>query len=245
MVRVFGGRAVNSAYSTDGGSTWTPFRRAPRHSMYGKIAVSPDAKTIVWTAASGPWSGPSRVAHVTHDRGESWQACRGLKPGWHVISDRVNPQHFYAFSPRQGHIYMSADAENSFHRMNHQFPRGSASLRSVPGQAGDLWLASSHGLYHCRALGAEVSRISAIDSATRIGFGRAAPGLSYPAIFIVGTMNGVYGIYRSDDTGATWTRINDYQHQFFTIDAITGDPRIYGRVYLGTSGRGIIYGDRA
>ena len=245
MVRVFGGRAVNGAFSTDGGSTWTPFRRAPRHSMYGKIAVSPDAKTIVWTAASGPWSGPSRVAHVTHDRGESWQACRGLKPGWHVISDRVNPQHFYAFSPRQGHIYMSADAGNSFHRMNRQFPRGSASLRSVPGQAGDLWLASSHGLYHCRALGAEVSRISAIDSATRIGFGRAAPGVSYPAIFIVGKVNGIYGIYRSDDTGATWTRINDYQHQFFTIDAITGDPRIYGRVYLGTSGRGIIYGDRA
>ena len=245
MVRVFGGRPANGAYSTDGGSTWTPFRRGPRHGMYGKIAVSPDAKTIVWTAAPGAWSGPSRVAHVTHDRGESWKTCRGLKPGWHVISDRVDPQHFYAFDPQQGHIYVSADAGNSFRRMNRQFPRGTAVLRSAPGQAGDLWLASSHGLFYCGAFGAAVSRISNIDSANQVGFGRAAPGLSYPAIFIAGTVNGVYGIYRSDDGGATWIRINDYQHQFFTIDAITGDPRIYGRVYLGTSGRGIVYGDKA
>ena len=40
-------------------------------------------------------------------------------------------------------------------------------------------------------------------------------------------------------------RINDDQHQWGRAGdtAITGDPRIYGRVYIGTNGRGIIYGD--
>jgi photosystem II stability/assembly factor-like uncharacterized protein len=59
----------------------------------------------------------------------------------------------------------------------------------------------------------------------------------------VGTVTGIYGIFRSDDAGITWTRINDDAHQFGSLDVIAGDPRIYGRVYLGTSGRGILYGD--
>jgi len=48
-----------------------------------------------------------------------------------------------------------------------------------------------------------------------------------------------------DDAGLSWVRINDDKHQYGNIgEAITGDPRIYGRVYIGTNGRGIIYGDR-
>jgi photosystem II stability/assembly factor-like uncharacterized protein len=56
-------------------------------------------------------------------------------------------------------------------------------------------------------------------------------------------VGGVYGIFRSNDAGVTWTRINDNNHQFGMLSVITGDPRIYGRVYLGTSGRGILHGD--
>lgn len=41
-----------------------------------------------------------------------------------------------------------------------------------------------------------------------------------------------------------WVRINDDQHQYGTTNsAITGDPRIFGRVYVGTNGYGIVYGD--
>ena len=49
-------------------------------------------------------------------------------------------------------------------------------------------------------------------------------------------------LYRSDDQGATWTAIDDKYHKFGTVDIVIGDPCIYSRVYLGTSGRGIVYG---
>ena len=88
-------------------------------------------------------------------------------------------------------------------------------------------------------------RVKTIGEVYALGFGRAAPGRSYPAIYVAGKIGSVQGFFRSDDTGKTWTRINDDRHQFGQINVITGDPRIYGRVYVGTGGRGILYGDPA
>ena len=50
-------------------------------------------------------------------------------------------------------------------------------------------------------------------------------------------------VVRSDDKGATWVRINDDQHQWGFCTVIIGDPRVPGRVYIGTGGRGIIMGE--
>ena len=76
-----------------------------------------------------------------------------------------------------------------------------------------------------------------------LGFGKAADGKKYPALYLIGKIGDVVGFFRSDDAGATWVRINDDQHQYGFCTVITGDPRVYGRVYMGTGGRGIIYGE--
>ena len=83
------------------------------------------------------------------------------------------------------------------------------------------------------------------SEASNIGFDKAATGQNYMAIYSSGAVvDGVTGVYRSTDAGATWVRINDDAHQYGNLqEYITGDPRIYGRVYYGTNGRGIIYGD--
>jgi len=73
--------------------------------------------------------------------------------------------------------------------------------------------------------------------------GKAAPHAKLPALYLVGTVQGQRGFFRSTDGGATWLRINDDQHQWGLVLQITGDPKKFGRVYVGTHGRGIFYGD--
>src|SRR5262249_42531779 len=49
-----------------------------------------------------------------------------------------------------------------------------------------------------------------------------------------------------DDVGTTWTLLNDVNHQWGgLIDSMAADPNVFGRVYLGTNGRGIIVGNPA
>jgi hypothetical protein len=48
----------------------------------------------------------------------------------------------------------------------------------------------------------------------------------------------VYGVYRSDDGGAHWTRIDDDAHRYGGVGAIVADTKVYGRVFL--AGRGMV-----
>ncbi|RZM25724.1 MAG: hypothetical protein EOP67_44390 [Sphingomonas sp.] len=78
------------------------------------------------------------------------------------------------------------------------------------------------------------------------GLGRAAPGSRYPAVYAIGRKDGVQAVWRSIDGAVHWQRINDDRHQWgLRFRVISGDPKTYGRVYIGTDGRGIVYGDPA
>jgi photosystem II stability/assembly factor-like uncharacterized protein len=112
----------------------------------------------------------------------------------------------------------------------------------MPGREGEIWLAGDTGLFRSTDSGASFTKLSTVTSARNIGFGKGAAGRTNLALFTVATIGGVAGVFRSDDTGATWIRINDDRHQYGNMgEALTGDPRIHGRVYLGTNGRGIVY----
>ena len=87
-----------------------------------------------------------------------------------------------------------------------------------------------------------MSAVTGVDEAWQVGFGKAAADKDYPAVYMWGKVRGKEGLYRSDDSGGTWARINDDQHQFGWINAISGDPLDYGTVYIAPSGRGILSG---
>ena len=230
-----GGQA--GAYSTDGGTTWIPFAKAPAVPAgatfrgSGSIAVSADGKTFLWAAQGAT---PS----YSQDNGTTWTACVGLAAGPQVAADRVNASKFYA-SDRNG-MYVSTDGGANF---AHSAASASGRPRPVFGIEGDVWVAAGSGLFHSQDSAATFTQVAQVNTAGAVGFGMAAPGQSYPAVYLAGSVAGVWGTYRSNDAGVTWQRIDDPQHQFGWLHCLTGDPRLYGRVYLGTGGRGILYGD--
>ncbi len=117
----------------------------------------------------------------------------------------------------------------------------------MAGKEGHIWAAAfTGGMLRSTSSGSSFTAVTGVTEADNIGFGKAATGQTYPAIYSSAEVGGIRGIYRSDNEGVTWVRINDNAHQYaWTGKTITGDPRVYGRVYLGTNGRGIICGDVA
>jgi photosystem II stability/assembly factor-like uncharacterized protein len=247
----------NIAYSLDSGHTWQPTAATPAPgSRAGSLAVSADGATWVWT--------PNRAAaYVTRDRGATWTAVQGLPPGTRVIADPQDSRAFYAVSVADLTFYSSNDGAASFIPRHFTLAgsspppaqRGDARggqdrIYATPGRSRDLWLAVFDGLYRVGASDPQLDpigmqRLPGVDEIHAFGFGKAAPRQTYPALYLVGTVQGQPGIFRSIDEGKTWVRINDDQHQWGLVLQIAGDPRIYGRVYVGTHGRGVFYGDPA
>jgi oligoxyloglucan reducing-end-specific cellobiohydrolase len=116
-------------------------------------------------------------------------------------------------------------------------------------RAGEIWLPLGDlGLYHSTDFGATWKALPGELSISffTVGAPREADS-TLPALFLWGTITskGTNGLYRSDDDGETWVRVNDDEHQYGGPNLIVGDPRLYGRVFIGTAGRGIVVADLA
>ena len=82
-----------------------------------------------------------------------------------------------------------------------------------------------------------------MENAFSFGLGKPRTEGGPYTLFLHGQVKGKVGMFRSDDEGRSWRRIDDDAHRFGNISHVTGDPRVYGRVYFATGGRGIVYGD--
>ncbi|HWO64249.1 MAG TPA: xyloglucanase [Umezawaea sp.] len=222
------------AFSTDGGSNWFQGAEPGGVTGGGTVAAAADGSRFVWSPVGAG-------VHYSVGFGNSWQPSSGIPAGAVVESDRVNPRKFYGFAANR--FYASVDGGATFTASSATGLPDSAHFKAVAGREGDVWLAGGSGLWRSTDSGATFTKSTSVAESTNIGFGKAATGKTYPALYAIGLVGGVRGVFRSDDTGATWTRINDDKHQYGNIgDAITGDPRVYGRVYLGTNGRGVVLG---
>ena len=186
--------------------------------------------------------------YYSTNRGATWNPCGGNVTPTHIweqpclCSDRVTPNKFYIYMPSTGVVYVSTNGGATF-SAGPTITAWGDSLHTTYGQEGHVWMAACDGLWRSTNSGASFFQMPGVQAAHTVGFGRPNGGVGYPVIYLHGQFNNTWGVYRSENQGATWTRINDGQHQFGNIQQVIGDPKIYGRCYIAAGGRGILYGD--
>ncbi|MDO8990993.1 MAG: putative Ig domain-containing protein [Sideroxyarcus sp.] len=192
-----------------------------------------------------------------------------INSAYHLAADRKNPNKVYAYdaggarwSNTNGKFYYSTDGGKTFTQSVHVALNDlsfqnfwSTSLAVNPYVEGDVWLTNGDNVYHSTDSGVSWTKLTTMAStpagydhyqgptsygAQRVALGKPVPGSSYSAsVYLVGTVGGVAGIFRSDDAGSTWTRINDDANQWGGVGAIAADNNVAGRVYV--AGRGVLY----
>jgi hypothetical protein len=245
VVRTYYNSTRGGYFSTTSGSTWTAFPTQPAEVATngpGTVVLSADGNRLIWSIAGV-------APYYSTDRGATWLPCAGsnLTPtqSWeepYPFADRVNPNKFYLYYRATGRVFGSTDGGASFNLAT-TLPAWGDSMHTTYGYEGHVWVAIYDGLWRSTNSGASFFKVPGVQAAHTVGFGRTATGTGYPVVYLHGQIGGTWGVYRSENQGTNWTRINDNQRQYGNIQQVIGDPKIYGRCYIAAGGRGVLYGD--
>ncbi len=236
--------ATDLYYSTNSAVSWIKCGPTPGGMTGGKVAVSADGSAILWKSAFGS----TNVCYVSTNLGAQWMVSTGLTFACNPVADPENAARFYAYNSSDGYMYVSSNRGLNFTRAGQAGSGGNSTFRVAPDRAGHLWVAlGGGGIKSSTNSGASFSSGN-VYRCDAIAVGKTAPGASYPTIFIWGQPlnSSVAGMYRSNDQGATWVRVNDTAHQYGgrgNAGLIEGDKNVHGRVYMSSAGRGVIYMD--
>jgi photosystem II stability/assembly factor-like uncharacterized protein len=195
--------------SDDGGKSWNNVGLKTSEHI-GRIAIDPRDSNVVYVAAQGPLWGPGgeRGLYKTTDGGKAWKQILKISDDTGVTDvafDPANPEVLLAAAwQRRRHFYTLVDGgpESALYKSN---------------DAGATWRKVKSGLPS--------------DELGRIGFvfSSAQAGLVYARV--EATARGG-GVYRSTDSGESWTKQNPFEGLPMYYNQIYADPRDPNRIYL-------------
>jgi photosystem II stability/assembly factor-like uncharacterized protein len=221
---------MRPAYTTDNGATWT----------YTNLPALPAVGIDRTYRIVADRKNPNKV--YAYDSGGAW---------WNRWSDTA---HLW-YSTDGGHTFTESA---SFRNAGAQVTDFNTSSIAVnPNTEGDLWAVDGYSILHSTDSGVTWTKLNVtaadwgqhqpweypdVYGATSIALGKAPAGATYSSsIYVVGIINNVWGVYRSDDGGKNWMRINDDKHQYAGIDNLAADQTVPGRVYAAGAGRGVFF----
>jgi hypothetical protein len=263
-----------SGFSADGGKTWSRFGSLPTDlagapiNQPGSLAISRrsgwglGADHIEWLPC-GSWP-----AYWSHDGGATWHTSTGFPAGsgyWSfslkqraLKADPFVPDKFYYVASWSGGCYVSVDGGENW---------ALESGKTLPGFThhgqlevnrhveNDLWFvdgwegASEHGLWHSTDGGRTFVKsaffLNAITLALGAGNGKSAE--TPYSVYVYGrkAADQFWGIFRSNDGGASWQRISYYPAGVFDVPTcMAASWDTYDKVIVGFSGNSFVYGEQ-
>lgn len=248
------GGPFRGARSEDGATSFAPFATLPfAKARNGRIVLSgSDCQRAVWVPQGA-------IPSYTSDGGKTWKPSQGapsnaISDRWDythpLASDRTSSALFYLF--HHGAFFVSSDGGQHFQQtaqlaappFDTRSGQPGPSVKTTPGVRGQVFVClAENGLWRSDDAGLSFHPVAGIDYCQLFALGRPAPGSSQSTLFVYGVVSGVSGIFRSDDLGHSYLRIDSPSQpigdQAMVMEA---DPRVFGRVYIGTNGRGTFYG---
>jgi photosystem II stability/assembly factor-like uncharacterized protein len=225
-------------FSEDGGLTAKYFKTRPNNGsmLCSRVAINADGTRIFWYSSQGLF--------YSDNSGDTWKKASNLSFGYESIfewkgyraiaADRINTNLIYLNNNDK--LYRSDDNGINWSLVN------SASIGSLfvnPEVEGEIWIMSwdSNGgnIKRSTNKGTSFTKIPNASDVKSFGFGRG-PVIGQPSIYMIGKVNGNPGIYRSDNYGESWIRIDDLdQYPHPAVGSyIIGDGQVFGRVFVGS-----------
>jgi photosystem II stability/assembly factor-like uncharacterized protein len=215
--------------STDAGRTWTHVGLADTRHI-GRIAVHPRDPNTAYVAALGHLWGPNseRGLFKTTDGGRTWRQVKAIDPDTGMIDvalDPANPETVYAAA-----YQVRRDA---FSGPNPAVQCGSSAGLYRSEDGGESWERLSGGLPH-RPLGR--CGIDVYRKDPRIVYAVVQTDRTPTSVTGQTPRRGgpidVGGVFRSEDRGRSWTKVNDLCPRPFYYGQIRIDPNDDRRIYV-------------
>ncbi|MDX2192754.1 MAG: hypothetical protein NW201_05335 [Gemmatimonadales bacterium] len=215
--------------STDGGETWTHTGLRSSRTI-ARVLVHPTDSNTAWVAATGDlWNwGGERGCYRTTDGGATWTRSLSAPKPWDeragcgdIVMDPKEPTTLYA-------------ALYARRRQPWEFIWGASATDG--NDVGGIFKTTDNGATWSKltnGLPARTGRIGLAVSASdpRIVYALVqSDAHGTDGIDQVESRSG--GVFRSDDAGATWRRVNDYNPRPFYFSQIRVDPTDPNTVYV-------------
>ena len=248
-------------YSKDSGVTWTQMKEPGGQGGKGAIAKIGTTYRIFHTTESG--------INYTDDFGDTWSKSTGLvgTKEFGVLVDLADSNIVYAYTAKynaywfydttkteptlddaQYDLGVSTDGGKTFTNTI-VCPYDQCDVANRIGYLGKgqfVLAAGWQGAYISTDSGKTLEKLDSVFYCKTIGFGAPQKEGGVNTLYMYGkpSTDDAEGIYRSTDSGKTWSLINTQNLYGGTGNGnfIVGDMNTFGMIYLSTVGCGIIYG---